>query len=107
MQYTVHTYKGGHPCPGGDGANMSFYKTFANHRGCGQWPVVPDQERLIKPEEDPEGKKVGRGGGSAHMVDGAVPVFPCQFFIILNLVFLKVHAKSGVKEGLTVIKCIN
>ena len=29
------------------------------------------------------------------MVGGAVPVYPCQFFIILNLVVSKIHAKSG------------
>ena len=34
--------------------------------------------------------KKWRGGGvSAYMIDGAVPVFPCRFFIILNLVFLE------------------
>ena len=37
---------------------MSFYKNFTSHRGCDQWPVVPDQGRLIKPDLGSGSKKV-------------------------------------------------
>ena len=59
--------------------------------------MVPDQGRLIKPEE---GQKTGEGRSySAYMVDGAVPVFLCRFFIILNLVFLKMREIREMGQG--------
>ena len=66
---------------------MIFYKNFTNHRGCDQWRVVPDQERLIKGGGGARRQKWEGGGISACMVDSWLPVFPSRFFIVLNLVF--------------------